>query len=67
MFNVANGVTQLTLSEIPVGKTNYFQASTDLVHWTTIGSGVADEANETLTVLDSSPSSQRFYRVVEAP
>jgi hypothetical protein len=63
----ANGVTQLTLSEILAGNTNYFQASSDLIHWTTIGSAVADEANETLTISDLDQSGPRFYRVVEAP
>jgi len=64
-----NDMTQVMLSEIPVGKTNYLQASSDLIHWMTIGSVMAEEANETITVSDpdSSGQPQRFYRVIEAP
>ena len=65
----ANGTTRVLLSDVPVGKINYLQASSDLVHWTTINSIVADAPNETLTVSDADHSNQpqRFYRVVEAP
>src|SRR6266481_5318910 len=65
----SNGMTQVILSEIPVGKTNYVQASSDLVHWTTLNSVVADTPNQTIAVADPDNSNQpqRFYRVVEAP
>ena len=64
-----NGVTRVTLSDIPIGKINYLQSSPDMVHWTTISLVAADAPGETITVSDPDPAShaQRFYRVVEAP
>jgi len=64
-----DGITRVLLSDVPVGKINYLQASSDLAHWTTINSIVADAPNEMLSISDPDHSNQpqRFYRVVEAP
>ena len=67
---VVNGVSSVVLSGLPVGKLNYLQASSDTVHWTTIGSGSADTSDQSITIADPDTvanHSQRFYRVVEAP
>ena len=64
-----NGIMRVALSDLPVGKINYLQASSDLAHWTTLTLVAADAPNETITVTDPAAANrpQRFYRVVEAP
>jgi hypothetical protein len=57
---------RLMLSDIPVGKTNHVQASSDLIHWTTISNVVAAVPNQMITVSDPEQAShpRRFYRTV---
>jgi len=64
-----DGATRVVLSEIPVGKTNHVQASSDLIQWTTITNVVVAAPNQTITVSDPEQAShpQRFYRIVEGP
>ncbi len=56
----------VTLSNVVPGKTNYVQASSDLLHWTTINTNVA---NGPLAVPDPAGGNQthRFYRTIVAP
>ena len=66
---MVNGVVSVVLSDLPVGKVNYLQASSDMTYWTTIGSGSADAPDQSVTIVDPDPAThlQRFYRVVQGP
>ncbi len=56
----------ITLNNVLPGKTNYVQASSDLLHWSTLNTNVASGP---LTVSDPGATNhpQRFYRVIQAP
>jgi len=62
----SNGVTGLTLNDAVTGQRNYLQASSDLVHWTTIATNLAS-GRVTFPDPDSNDFARRFYRVIEAP
>jgi len=62
----SNGIFTVTLNGALPGKTNYVQASSDLVNWNTISTNVATNS---ITIPDPLPAgqAQRFYRAVELP
>lgn len=62
----SNEVVNITINNALPGRTNYLQASSDLVNWSTIRTNVGVT---TLTVADPlSPSAKgRFYRVLQMP
>ena len=64
-----NGLTSITLSDLPVGKIHFLQASADLVTWATISLVAVELPSETIMVTDPDPGlhQQRFYRLVEQP
>jgi hypothetical protein len=66
---MVNGLCNVTLSDLPLGKPNYLQASSNMVNWTTIGIFTASSPNETVTLTDpgSANRAQRFYRIIETP
>ena len=57
---LADGGTEMRFS-VFAGQTNLFEASTNLVDWTTISAHAA--TNETLMYHETSQSPARFYRV----
>ena len=59
-----NGAPIVRLENVLPGKTNYVQASSDLVNWTTISTNVATNA---ITIVDpgAAGAAQRFYRAIE--
>ena len=66
---VTNSV-RITATNLIVGKTNYFQTSTNLssTNWITIGtSNVATSTSITITNMGLSNIPRRFYRIVELP
>ena len=62
----SNGTVNITINNALPGRTNYLQASSDLLNWSTIRTNIG---TSTLTVTDpASPSySSRFYRVLQMP
>ena len=62
----SNGIFTVTLNGALPGKTNYVQASSDLVNWNTISTNVATNS---ITIPDPLPAgqAQRFYRAIELP
>jgi len=62
----SNGAPVVRLENIVPGTTNYVQASSDLVNWTTISTNVATNA---ISIVDpgATGASQRFYRAIELP
>jgi hypothetical protein len=62
----SNGVFIVTISNPLLGRTNYLQASQDLLSWSTIRTNIG---TETLTVSDPAAGSfrSRFYRVIQKP
>jgi phosphatidylinositol-3-phosphatase len=60
----SNGVLSLRLDGVLPGRTNYVQASSNLVTWTTINTNVATNS---IVILDpdAASSPQRFYRAIE--
>jgi hypothetical protein len=61
-----NGTFALRLENMLPGRTNYVQASDDLISWTTFNTNVA---TNTITIVDpgANGASRRFYRAVEQP
>jgi len=60
------GAFGVTLMNTVAGKTNYVQASSDLLHWTSIRTNSA-AGPITIPDPDAANHGQRFYRVVQAP
>lgn len=60
----SNGVAGVWLENVLPGRTNYVQASTDLLQWTTIATNAATNA---VFIADPAPAPQKFYRAVEIP
>jgi hypothetical protein len=61
-----NGTFALRLEHTLPGRTNYVQASDDLISWTTFSTNVATNP---MTIVDpgANEASRRFYRAVELP
>lgn len=60
----SNGVAGVWLENVLRGRTNYVQASVDLLQWTSIHTNTATNA---VFIPDPAPTTQRFYRAVEIP
>ena len=60
----SNDVAGVWLENVLPGRTNYVQASVDLVQWTTIATNTATNA---VFIPDPAPAQQKFYRAVEIP
>ena len=62
----SNGIAGVRLDNVLLGRTNYVQASSDLVRWTTISTNIATNA---IMILDpaAATSPQQFYRAIELP
>ena len=60
---------RITATNLIVGKTNYFQISTNLAstNWVNISTNTATSTSVTVTNTALSSSPRRFYRVVEVP
>jgi acid phosphatase len=61
-----NGVFTVSISNSVPGKTNYLQASSDLVNWSTIRTNAG---GPTVTIADPAATTKtsRFYRVLQLP
>jgi hypothetical protein len=61
-----NGAPVVRLENVLPGRTNYVQASSDLLNWTTISTNIATNA---ITIVDpgAAGAPQRFYRAIELP
>jgi len=57
-----NGTTQMTLSNVPVGRDGSVQGTADFSNWTPVASFSSTNVTQTLTFPDSTPA--RFYRLV---
>jgi hypothetical protein len=60
----SNGVAGVWLENVLPGRTNYVQASTNLIQWSTIATNTATNA---VFIADPAPAPQKFYRAVEIP
>ena len=62
-----NGSTQVTLTNTIPGKTNFLQASSDLVSWSTASTNVS--TTNWIDVVDPAAvtASNRFYRAYQVP
>lgn len=60
----SNGVAGVWLENVLPGRTNYVQASVDLLQWTTIQTNTATNR---VFIADPMPATQKFYRAVEVP
>lgn len=62
-----NGVFQLTITNLVVGKTNFIQASSDLINWTNIYTNVASANSYVYTNNSTFVFRFRFYRASVVP
>ncbi|HMC26790.1 MAG TPA: alkaline phosphatase family protein, partial [Verrucomicrobiae bacterium] len=62
----SNGTVNITINNALPGRTNYLQASSDLLNWSTIRTNIGTSS---LTVTDPQATSHqsRFYRVLQMP